>query len=717
MDINENIYRDEHGIPHVKCGSKEDLFRGQGYVHATDRGMQMILMRTLGQGRAAELLDPGDEMVGIDRFFRKMNWYGCIEEELGKLPEDVRKYLSAYCDGANDAFTKKFPWELKLLGMKFEPWKMEDIIQISRMIGYLTLSQSQAEMERLFVEMVQAGISREKLEELFPGILGGLDIELLKKVVLNERIVPNNQLWNIAAPRMMASNNWVISGKKTVSGKAILSNDPHLEVNRLPNVWCELFFELGDKFVYGGTMPGVPGVFVGRTNDLSWGATYTFMDAEDSWIEKCKDEKFYREDSGWIPFEKRKETIKRKKKEPIEVVFYENDHGVLDGDPSVEGLYLATKWATSKSGADTIINVLKLLDAGTVEEGMNCLGKVESSWNFVLADSKGNIGYQMSGLMPVRRDGVSGFVPLPGWIKENDWKGFVDFVDLPRVINSENGFFVTANQDLNEYGKVKPINMPMGAYRAERIAQILSEDKKFSVEDIFSMHMDVYSVQAEAFMKIMNPLLPDTGNGKILINWDLRYDPASEGAYLFEEFYKELYREVFGENNMGTGTVDFLKQETGAFIDFYLNFDRILLKETSSWFNGRKREDIYKKSLEKVLSMEPKKWGDVQKVMLKHILLGGKLPLFLGFDRGPVTIIGGRATIHQGQIYRSANRQTTFAPSFRFVMDFAKEEFFSALAGGPSDRRFSKWYASGLEGWIQGKYKTLKINPEIKSKL
>jgi penicillin amidase len=228
--------------------------------------------------------------------------------------------------------------------------------------------------------------------------------------------------------------------------------------------------------------------------------------------------------------------------------------------------------------------------------------------------------------------------------------------------------------------------------------------------------MDVYSVQAEAFMKILKPLLPDTGNGQILINWDLRYNPESEGAYLFEEFYKELYREVFGENNMGTGTVDFLKQETGAFIDFYLNFDRILLMETSSWFNGRKREDIYKSSLNKILAMKPKKWGDVQKVMLKHILLGGKLPAFLGFDRGPVTIIGGRATIHQGQIYRSANRETTFAPSFRFVMDFAKEEFFSSIAGGPSDRRFSKWYASGLKDWTQGKYKTLKTDPLRKIK-
>ena len=101
---------------------------------------------------------------------------------------------------------------------------------------------------------------------------------------------------------------------------------------------------------------------------------------------------------------------------------------------------------------------------------------------------------------------------------------------------------------------------------------------------------------------------------------------------------------------------------------------------------------------------------------MKHLIFGGKLPVFLGFDRGPVTIIGGRATIHQGQIYRSANRETTFAPGYRFVMDFAKEEFFSAMAGGPSERRFSKWYTSGLKDWIKGKYKTLKLNPEIKIK-
>lgn len=122
------------------------------------------------------------------------------------------------------------------MGVKPEKWNPEDTVMISRMIGYLTLSQSQGEMERLFVEMVQAGISRDMLEELFPGILNEFEPDMIQKIQLQERIVPPTVLWNIAVPRMMASNNWVISGSKTRSGKPILANDPHVETNRLPNV-------------------------------------------------------------------------------------------------------------------------------------------------------------------------------------------------------------------------------------------------------------------------------------------------------------------------------------------------------------------------------------------------------------------------------------------------------------------------------------------------
>lgn len=717
MNTSEKIWRDKHGVCHVAGKDKTEVFGLMGYAHGKDRGMQILLMRILGQGRASEILDSSDEVLGIDKFFKRMNWAGSTASEIEKFSPEAEKIIDAYCHGINKALAEKIPWEFKLFGYQPEPWRAEDVILISRMVGYLTLAQSQGEMERLFIELVQAGLDKERLDELFPGILGGLDIDLVKKVELQERLVSPASLWNIAAPLMMASNNWAVSGKKTASGKPILANDPHLEVNRLPNVWYEMVLQTQDTYAMGGTMPGAPALLVGRNPNLAWSATYTFMDGTDSWIEKCKGGKYLREPDQWMPFTEREEIIIRKKNDPVKIVFYENNHGVLEGDPHKEGHYISTAWAPAFSGSATLDSFIKVLDAKTVTEGMDLLGRVETSWNWILADKDGNIGYQMSGLMPKRRKGISGFVPLPGWEEKNDWQGFEKPEDLPRCYNPECGYFVTTNQNLNEYGKVDPINVGMGSYRSDRIGKLLFENNKITCEYMFKLHYDVYSTQAELFMKILGPLLPDTKPGKILKNWNFEYSADSEEAFLFDRFYKELYLEVFGKNGFGTEVVGYIDKHTGMFNDFYINFDRILLSEKSLWFGGRKREDIYLQAAEKALKEPLEKWGNARKVVMKNILFDGKLPKFLGFDRGPITIIGSLATPHQGQIFESAGRQTSFAPSFRLVTDLSTDDIYTNLAGGPSDRRFSKWYCSDLENWISGKYKKLNVNSDKKHKL
>ena len=708
MKENVRIWRDENGIPHIQSDNEPDLYWGMGYAHGTDRALQMLFMRIVVQGRISEVLDSSDASLEADLFFRRMNWSGNTEAQKEILSPKTKAICEMYCKGVNDALSRRVPWELRLLGCKPEPWKPDDILLIWRSLGYLTMAESQGQVERLLVEMVQAGVSQEKLEELFPGLLGGLEIELIKKVHLQNRIVPPGILWGAGVPRMMASNNWVVSGSKTASGKPILANDPHLEVNRLPSVWCEIALKIEDRFAIGISLPGIPGVLIGRTQDLAWGGTYTFMDAEDSWVECCREGKYYREGEGWLPFRIRKEVIHRKKKGPVEVIFYENDHGVLEGDPNGEGYYLATRWAVSEYGGDGLNRLAEMWEMTTVEEGMNALGQLEGAFNFVLADRKGNIGYQMSGLFPKRRDGTSGLVPLPGWIQENDWEGFVHHEALPRCLNPKKGYFATANEDLNRYGLVSPINMPMGPYRADRINDLLDQGSKLTPLDMFRMHFDVYSTQAERFMEVLRPLLPDTSQGRILKDWDLCYTADSKGAFLFEAFYEALYRQVFGRNGFGQAVTDYLAGETGIFCDFYYNFDRVLLSENSAWFGGEDRETLYKRTAEQSLRVSPRAWGEVRKVMMSHLLFGGKLPVFLGFDRGPITIIGNRATIHQGQIYRAGNRTTTFCPSFRIVTDLSEEEVHSSLAGGPRDRRFSRWYCSDLKNWIRGKYKTVR---------
>ena len=220
------------------------------------------------------------------------------------------------------------------------------------------------------------------------------------------------------------------------------------------------------------TMPGMPGLLLGRTNDLAWGATYSFLDGIDSWIEDCRDGRYRRGKKGreeWVAFRVRTEVIRRKSKPDVTVTFHENEHGVLDGDPATPGLYLATRWASGAgTGAASLAATFDMFTAGDVASGMDHLGRLEPSFNWVLADRHGNIGYQMSGCMPVRRKGWSGLVPMPGWEPENDWQGFVASHDLPRTLNPASGFFATANDDLNHLGQAHPINLPMGPYRAER---------------------------------------------------------------------------------------------------------------------------------------------------------------------------------------------------------------------------------------------------------
>lgn len=716
---NLSIERNDAGVPIIKADTFKDTLWGSGYAHAIDRSTQLLMMRIIGQGRLCELLSDTDESLQIDHFFRKANWVASLDEELAKLDGESLVLCQAYCDGINAGLASKKLSALKVLGYQAEPWRVQDSILVSRMASYLTLAQSQTEVERLFIELVQAGISTEQLAALFPIESESFDRKLIESIQLGERVVPQELIWNLALPRMMASNNWVISGSKTVSGQAIMANDPHLEVNRLPNVWCEQSLKWPANVIKGMGMPGLPGIIVGRSDDLAWGVTYTFMDTVDSWVEECKDGK-YKRGRKWQNFEKRTEIIKRKKHADECLHFYENNHGVLDGDPFEAGRYLATKWAAQHMGAASLMASLSLVQANNAKEGAACLAKMESAWNWVLADEQNNIVYQMSGLMPKRHKDWNGFTPVPGWEAKYDWQGMVNSHELPRTENPKQGFIVTANQDLNYLGQSSPINMPMGDYRARRIAELLEQNDRHDVNSSQKIQLDVHSIQAEEFLAVLLPLLKEKKERSsaytVLKNWDREYDLESIGAPVFEEFYSALRMEVFGSSKSGTGkdVMRHLSTQTGVFIDFYQNFDQALLNPDSPWFSRNGKNDLptqadaylnaFKVAKRKYKALP---WRVVNSVAFTNMLFQGKLPAIMGFDTPPVPIMGGRATPHQGQIYTSAGRQTSFGPSIRIVSDLSEKRLHTCLAGGPSDNRFSPWYLCELEAWKNGIYKTL----------
>ena len=707
------IDRDEHGIPHIHADNLNDLNWGLGYCHAVDRGMQLQFMRILGQGRLCELLDDSEESLQIDKFFRRVGWKHHTASVIESIEPEALLWCQALCDGINAGLhTKRFSL-MRMLSGAPEPWTLEDTVLVFRMAGYLTLAQTQGESERLFVELLQNGVSDEKLASIFPISDQSYDRDLLEKVTIPDRIIPLELLWQAAIPRMMASNNWVVSGDRTASGNALMANDPHLEVNRLPNVWYEAAMSCPEYQGTGYGMPGIPGLLIGRTRDLAWGATYTFADTVDSWVEQCKDGK-YKRGKTWRKFEERKEHIVRKKNPDHLETFYECPRGILEGDPNQEGYYLSTAWSPATYGAASLNSAFQMMRAKTTKEAQQALGGIESAWNWVISDSEGDIAYQMSGLCPKRKEGWNGFVPGIGWDSTYDWQGFHKLEDLPQSYNPKAGYFVTANQDLNAFGKVDVINMPMANHRARRIEALLSENDKQSVGSTRDIQMDTFSLHAQEYLKVLKPLI-DTNDerctlAEILLDWDLHYDKHSTGAVLFERFYSELRKLVFQDEQISPALIKHLSEETCLFIDFYQNFDRCLLDQHSIWFAEKSQSEMFLNAFNRAKTgYEAITWGDKNRFTFTNILTQGKLPKFLGFDSEPLPMIGGRATPHQGQIYSSNGRSTSFAGSVRIVADMGEALLHSRTAGGASDNPLSPWYMSEVQGWLDGTYKRVKL--------
>lgn len=702
------VTRDARGVPHIQADSEENLYRGLGWVHGHDRALQMLLTRLAGRGQLAQHL-PGALMLTTDKAFRRLGLHLHAEEQVAALGPDTYRLVAAYCEGVNRGWRGRAPWELQLFGIRHpDPWTPADIIVLSRVIGFVGLAQSQGEMESLLVQMVKAGVPRDYLAEFFPRGLEGLDEELVSQVEPGQPLVPPEVRWSRFVPHPIASNNWAVAPSRTRSGRALLSGDPHLEL-RLPAIWSEVVGTWEGRWVVAATMPGVPGFLVARTDALAWTPTYAFMDATDSWVEECRDGRVRRDVDGettWVPVKSRVEHIGVRRGDAVHLVVHETDRGVLDGDPALGGYQLATHWSGRDGGAASITAAVDVLRADSVDAGMTALGGLEQAFNWVLADRSGSIGYQMSGLMPLRDLPDSGLAPRPAWDPRTAWRGYASPEDLPRVKDPEAGYIVTANHDLNHLGRRAPINLPMNDSRALRIAEALQANGSWTVEDSRRLQVDLVAAHPRPYLEVLRPLLGDSGNEKILRDWDCSYSVDSLGATLFERWHRGLVEDVFG-GVLGPDVVAYLFTETGILADFEGNFDTVLLREKSMWFRGHTRDEVYARVAKSTLPGPVQPWGEQRPTTARHLLFGDTPLARLGFNRGPFPLPGGRGTVLQGQVFRSAGADTSFMPTLRFVTDFAEDLAHTTLAGGPSDRVRSRWYASDFDDWLAGRLKSL----------
>jgi penicillin G amidase len=533
------VERDQWGVPHIRAASVEDLAEGQGYVMAQDRLWQMDLLRRVTRGQLSEILGP--RTLSIDKEFRTYGFARAAERDASLLDPESRKVMEAYARGVNHFIAqhkKNLPLEFSLLGYEPAPWQPSDTLAISGYM-YRTLTDTwQRELNRAKVTE-RAGPDRAK--DLFSAeaamdhfVVGDPkviddgsqrsaadgddeddDDDLQPDTVLKAsgensqylsalesdpdltsalaRSIQGFLAESRAGIRQGAgSNNWVVNGAHTATGKPLLANDTHLELS-IPSIWYEIHLTAPGWNIKGFTLPGAPMIIIGHNDRIAWGFTNNGADVQDLYVETFNpaspDE--YRVKGAWAKALIIDETIRVKGQPDEHLTITITRHGPIihrDGDKAY-----AMRWTATEPGglANTYDHLGKARNWKEFRELMKRVwGPAQ---NAVYADVEGNIGYVMAAHVPIRKKG-HGEVPVPGDTDDYEWTGYIPFEQLPQALNPETGFIVTANARV-----VGPNYKPYltdrweEPYRTARIYDLLHDRHDLRPEDMLKVQTDTYS--------------------------------------------------------------------------------------------------------------------------------------------------------------------------------------------------------------------------------
>ncbi len=723
------VRRDARGVPHLRAQSIDDLAFAQGYVTAQDRLWQMDLTRRNAFGELSQIL--GRRTLNIDIENRKLGFHQVAERAVSGLDSESRAMLENYSRGVN-AFIRThrdlLPIEFIILGYRPAPWTPADCLGVALTMDKTLNSSWRTDLMR---EAILQKLGPQLYADLFPDT-SPLDrpvAEMVKGPVRSVQPDAQGQLARLLRPPdltgldpvlasllsaakppdvVLGSNNWVVSGAHTDSGKPLLSNDPHLHLG-VPSIWYQIQLEAPGIDVTGVSLPGAPTVIIGHNQHIAWGFTNTGPDVQDLFIEKMnpRNPDQYLHNGQWVNATVRNETIHVRGRQDVHLKVLATRHGPIIANEGGEAL--ALEWTALQPHALNLATFLKLDEAANWQQFTQAIRSFSGpEQNMVYADTDGNIGYYAPAWVPVRKRG-DGSIPEPGDTDEYDWQGYIPFEDLPHAFNPPGGIIATANSRVVPEGYPYFITHDWAPpWRTARIFQLLEAGHKLTVADMLRIDMDTYSMEdmwlARWLIKAGKARPPQNPVAKqaleLIENWDGEAREDSAATLILERTRPILLARLL-RPKLGSAYTEY---HWGLALTFV---DNVLKNNWTRWLPPGDRDfnDTLMKSMDEAVqeiakstgNSNPKswQWGTTIPLLFRHPLD----PLPFGhwlFDVGPFPQWGMGTTVKATSL--------STGPSMRMVVDVADlDRSVNNITLGESGEITSPYYKDQFQAWYNGR--------------
>lgn len=776
LELPVSVIRDDSGMAYVRAGSLLDVVRAQGYVTAQDRLFQMELMRIAIGGRLAELF--GEGLLDRDKRQRTLGFYRAANEHADLLDDDTRAMFQAYADGVN-AFIENpqasIPLELRLAGITPQSWSIVDSLAVMYYMGWGSAADLNSE---LLTQAIIAKIGVDRYVEIAPLNVYPHDQQsaAVADPFFNQGLIPQQLRTSSAtttatnsAPYTtesavlaelametldqfgccdesklaLGSNNWALSGERSPGGKPIVVNDPHLESTLLPTTFYPIGLFTPDIRAVGVTVPGLPGIIIGRNQTVAAGATNAYADAQDVYIESVDPNNplNYLEGEASIPFDVIEQQIKVKDESSVDGYRIEQfdirltQRGPIISDlndtdaPADAGKVLSVRWSPfetmrPKLGLDFLFNVKTVADVRHALEDATAV-----HLNFVFADAQGDMGWQVTGRIPVRRNNDGGR-SVEVVDAQDNWTGWVPFEQMPSSYKHPEGWVGTANH------KTVPDTFPYHYssyfapdYRIRRMKALFDGKQQVDTEQHWQAMRDDLNLLARDVVPIIVEALrnhPDTeAISNILASWSFHDSADASAPLIFQEIWRRMLVQTLADE---------LGQELAAKVSrtaYYWSqrMHRWILDGDSRWFditdtdNVETIDDIIRaaaidaqRSIEERLGADAVnwKWGDVHRLDILNPLR--RSGLGKGALGGGSHAMGGSAqTLYRASFdLAEPGNEVVYSAALRMVADLSDDEkVIAVLPGGVSGRLFSGNFVDQVDEYITGEKRYWWFDDEL----